>query len=189
MRRQFGPAAIVTIVVCATLFTSANCARAQDNNGNGGFFGQILQGMQASAARASWQNSVEPDVQNCLQSQYNLNPSDLANQGILPNDPRVAPDIDHCRQMIAQGGNPQQQQQQSAEDPAQRQKELIAKYGKKFGKEIAAGNIDIGMSQDAVVDSWGDPEDRQQLPNGKEKWVYGKDAVTFSHGKVAAVGH
>jgi hypothetical protein len=165
------------------LSLGANSAHAQDNSG--GFFGQLLKGIQSSAARASWQSSVEPDVQNCLQSQYNINPSDLADQGILPNDARVAPDIDNCRQAIAQGGNPQQ----AAQDPAGRQKELIAKYGRKFGKEIASGNIDVGMNQDEVMDAWGNPDDRQQLANGKEKWVYGKDAVTFSRGKVAAVGH
>jgi hypothetical protein len=183
MRRQFAPAKLIPTIICTTLLLGADGAFAQDNSG--GLFGQLLQGIQASAARASWQNSVEPDVQNCLQSQYNINPSDLADQGVLPNDPRVAPDIANCRQAIAQGGNPQQ----SAQDPADREKELIAKHGRKFGKEIASGNIDVGMNQDEVTEAWGNPDDRQQLAGGKEKWVYGQDAVTFSHGKVAAVKH
>lgn len=183
-RRQFAPTGLIPTVVCTTLLLSVSVSRAQDNNG--GFFGQLLQGIQASAARASWQNSVEPNVQNCLQSQYNLNPVDLANQGILPNDPRVAPDIDNCRQAIAQGSN---QQQQAAQNSDERQRELVAKYGKKFGKEIAAGNIDMGMNQAEVMEAWGNPDDRQKIQGGKEKWVYGQDAVTFSHGKVSAVGH
>jgi hypothetical protein len=182
-RRQRAAARIIPIAVGATLVLCASHALAQND---GGFFGRLVQGVQSAAARASWQ-SIEPDVQNCLQSQYNINPSDLADQGILPTDSRVAPDIDNCRQAIAQGQNPQAQQ--AAEDPAQRQKELTAKYGRKFAKEIISGNIDIGMNQDAVMDAWGNPDDRQQSAAGKEKWVYGKDAVTFSRGKVVAVGH
>jgi hypothetical protein len=163
----------------------ANAALAQ--NDDGGIFGRLLQGIQSSAARASWQSNVEPEVQNCLLSQYGLNPSDLADQGILPNDPRVAPDIDNCRQAIAQGENTQSQQ--TAQDPATRKKDLIARYGRKYGTEIASGNIDIGMNQDEVAEAWGNPDDRQTLANGREKWVYGSDAVTFAHGKVTAVGH
>jgi hypothetical protein len=155
---------------------------------DGGLFGQVLQGMQTVAAQAAWQK-IEPAVQNCLQSQYDINPADLAAQGIGPNDPRVSPDIASCRQAIAQGQAPAQQQQQNAEDPAQREKELTALYGRKAAKQIVAGNIDIGMNQDEVQAAWGDPGDRQQGAHGQEKWVYGDDTVTFTHGKVSAVGH
>jgi hypothetical protein len=114
------------------LVFGASAALAQDNGG--GFFEQLLQGIRSSAARASWQSNVEQDVQNCLSSQYGLDPSALADQGILPDDPRVAPDIDNCRQALAQGGSVQPQQ--AAEDPAERRKELIARYGRKYGTEI-----------------------------------------------------
>jgi hypothetical protein len=186
VRRHIPPAKPIAIAICAGSVLWVSQSLAQDDGG--GFFGRLLQGIQVSAARASWQSSVEPEVQSCLLSQYNINPSDLADQGILPNDPRVAPDIDNCRQAIAQGAQAANSQQ-AEQDPAERQKELIAKYGKKFGTEIAAGNIDIGMNQDEVAEAWGNPDDRQQLTKGREKWVYGQDAVTFSHGKVAAVGH
>lgn len=184
-RRRLGP--LYAILGCIIGILGCGPALAQDNGG--GFFGTILQSLQNAAAQAAWQ-TVEPDVQNCLASQYNLNPADLASQGIGPGDPRVAPDVQSCRQAVAQqqqqGGD---QQQQASVDPAEKQKELTAKYGRKAAKQIMAGNIDIGMNQDEVIAAWGDPTDRQQGSGGKEKWVYGDDTVTFTKGKVTSVGH
>ncbi|HEX4860731.1 MAG TPA: hypothetical protein VFV07_05805 [Rhizomicrobium sp.] len=151
---------------------------------DGGFFGRVLNSIQQSAARAAWQN-VDPGIQSCLQSRYNLDPATLASQGIGPGDPRVSPDIDNCQQ-IAEGQPPNDQPQQ---DPQERLKELTHKYGAKAAKKIAAGNIDIGFTQDEVVDAWGNPDDRKGGAKGKEIWVYGQDNVTFTRGKVSAVGH
>jgi len=151
---------------------------------DGGFFGRVLNSIQQSAARAAWQN-VDPAVQSCLQSRYNLDPATLASQGIGPGDPRVSQDVDNCQQ-IAAGQTPNDQAQQ---DPQERLHELTQKYGAKAAKKIAAGNIDIGFTQDEVVDAWGNPDDRKAGAKGKEIWVYGQDNVTFTRGKVSAVGH
>jgi hypothetical protein len=169
-----------------------------DDNG-GGFFNSLLNGLQQAAAKAAWR-MVDPSVQNCMISQYNLNPADLAAQGIAPMDQRVAQNVANCQQMVAAAQQQQQQEQapqqqggdaQTAqqEDPRQRLAEMTTKYGAKAARKIAAGNIDMGFTQDEVTDAWGNPDDRKQGPNGKEIWVYGQDNVTFTHGKVSAVGH
>lgn len=153
---------------------------------DGGFFGRVLNAVQQSAARAAWQN-VDPAVQSCLQSRYSLDPATLASQGIGPADPRVSQDVDNCQQIAA--GQAPDDQQQAQQDPQERLHELTQKYGAKAAKKIAAGNIDIGFSQDEVVDAWGNPDDRKDGAKGKEIWVYGQDNVTFTRGKVSAVGH
>jgi hypothetical protein len=167
---------------CIALLLGGGPAFADDD---GGFFGRVLNNLAEAAAKAAWQG-VDPAVQNCMMSQYNLNPADLADQGILPMDPRVSQDVANCQQLVAGGGGGQQAQQV---DPAQRLQELTAKYGAKAAKKIAAGNIDMGFTQDEVTDAWGNPDDRKQGAKGKEIWVYGQDNVTFTHGKVSAVGH
>jgi hypothetical protein len=171
---------------CSLLFLVTVPALADGDDG-GGFFGRVLNGIQQSAARAAWQ-TVDPAVQSCLQSRYNLDPATLASQGIGPNDPRVSDNVNNCQQ-IAAGQAPADQQQQAQQDPQERLRELTQKYGAKAAKKIAAGNIDMGFSQDEVVDAWGNPDDRSQGAKGKEIWVYGQDKVTFTHGKVSAVGH
>jgi len=153
----------------------------QPDDSDGGFFGRLLNGLQQSAAQVAWQN-VDPAIQSCLQSRYNLDPATLASQGIGPGDPRVSPNVDNCQQ-IAAGAEPQQT------DPQEHLSELTRKYGAKAAKKIAAGNIDIGFTQDEVVDAWGNPDDRKAGAKGKEIWVYGQDNVTFTRGKVSAVGH
>jgi hypothetical protein len=170
---------------CSLLLLSTLPAAADGDVG--GFFGGLLNGIQQSAARAAWQN-VDPQIQACLQSRYNQDPATLASQGIGPNDPRIQPDVSNCQQIVA-GQAPNDQQQQTQEDPQQRLQELTQKYGAKAAKKIAAGNIDIGFSQDEVTDAWGNPDDRSEGAKGKEIWVYGQDKVTFTHGKVSAVGH
>jgi len=164
-----------------------SCGSALADGDDGGFFGRVLNSLQQGAATAAWRG-VDPAVQNCLLSKYNVNAADLATQGIGPGDARVSQYVDNCQQLVSQGDGADQQQQ-AQQDPAERRKELTAKYGAKAAKKIAAGNIDIGFSEDEVTDAWGNPDDRRQGSKGKEIWVYGQDNVTFSHGKVSAVGH
>jgi hypothetical protein len=169
---------------CATIgcFALAIGSVPATADGDGGFFGRVLNSLQQGAAQAAWQG-VDPAVQNCLESKYNVNPADLGTQGIGPGDPRVSQYVDNCRQLVAQGGD------QTQADPAERLKELTAKYGAKAATKIAAGNIDMGFTEDEVTDAWGNPDDRRQGSKGKEIWVYGQDNVTFTRGKVSAVGH
>jgi hypothetical protein len=170
---------------CSLLFLATVPATADGDVG--GFFGNVLGAIQQSAARAAWQN-VDPAVQSCLQSRYNLDPATLASQGIGPADPRVSQNVNNCQQAAA-GQAPADQQQQAQQDPQERLQELTQKYGAKAAKKIAAGNIDVGFSEDEVTDAWGNPDDRKEGAKGKETWVYGQDSVTFTHGKVSAVGH
>jgi hypothetical protein len=150
---------------------------------DGGFLDQVLGVLQNVAVSAAWQK-VDLAVQNCLASQYNINTADLISQGVLPSDSRISNEMGNCQQMVAQGDAPQQQ-----EDPAQRKQELAAKYGPRAADKIASGNIDIGFTQDEVADAWGNPDNRQAGTKGREIWVYGDDKVTFTRGKVSAVGH
>jgi hypothetical protein len=160
------------------------CGPAFADGDGGGFFGKLLNSIQQAAAKAAW-DGVDPAVQNCMVGRYNLNPADLAANGIGPMDPSVSQDVESCQQIVAQQGDGQAGQQ----DPAAQLQELTAKYGPKAAKKIASGNIDIGFNEEEVTAAWGNPDDRQQGPKGKEIWVYGKDSVTFTRGKVSAVGH
>lgn len=183
--KRLGPRGLAWRCATAGCFALAlGSVPAIADGDDGGFFGRVLNSIQQGAARAAWQG-VDPAVQNCLQSKYNVNPADLGTQGIGPGDPRVSQYVDNCQQLVSQGDGGGQAQV----DPAERMKELTARYGAKAAKKIASGNIDIGFTQDEVTDAWGNPDDRRQGSKGKEIWVYGQDNVTFTRGKVSAVGH
>jgi len=171
------------------LFAGSVPALADGDNG-GGFFGQLLNTLQNVAVAAAWR-SVDPAVQNCLASEYNLNPADLAAQGILPTDPRVSQQLGDCQMMVSQQASApvQREPAQQEEDPAQRMQELTTRYGAAAAQKIAAGNIDIGFTRDEVADAWGNPDSRTQSTKSREIWVYGNDKVMFTRGKVSAVGH
>lgn len=150
-----------------------------------GLLDRVLNTLQNVAVSSAWAG-VDPAVQNCLQSQYNLNPADLASQGVLPSDPRLSEQMDNCQQMTSQNSV---QRQPDQPDPQERVQELTQKYGAKAAQKIASGNIDVGFSQDEVAEAWGNPDSRQTSTKGREIWVYGSDKVMFSHGKVSGVGH
>lgn len=169
LRRALG------IVAFAALCLADPPARAD------GILEGLLNAIQNVAASSAWRN-VDPAVQDCLASQYNLNAADLAAQGVLPDDPRLSNQMGNCQQMVAQGGAPEP-------DPAERMQQLTARYGAGAAQKIAAGNIDIGFTPDEVIEAWGNPDSRMRGAKGREIWVFGDDKVTFTRGRVSAVGH
>lgn len=169
----------------------ANAAQADGNN----IFGTFLNAMGNAIVVSSWQK-VDAQTQDCLTTQYNMNPSDLAQQGVLATDARVTPYIAQCQQMIQQAQAPQAQPQQaSLEQPqtpaeqAQRRTFLTGRYGKHDTDLIMQGQIGIGMRPEEVVLAWGDPNGKTQQSKARETWNYGSDNVVFAHGKVSAVTH
>ncbi len=64
----------------------------------------------------------------------------------------------------------------------------VKKYGKKWGTIVADKNIQIGMTDKMVLDSWGQPDDINRTVGSwgvHEQWVYGADQyLYFENGKL-----
>lgn len=174
------------LVIC---FVSG--AEADGNN----ILGSFLNAVGNAIVIGTWQK-VDAQTQDCLTTQFNMNPSDLAQQGIPATDPRVAPYIAQCQQSIQQAqeqpAQPQQaslEQPQSPQDAAERRAFLTSHYGKHDTDLIMQGQIGIGMRPEEVMLAWGDPNGKTQRSKSRATWNYGGDNVVFIHGKVAAVTH
>lgn len=73
---------------------------------------------------------------------------------------------------------------------ANQKKRMIAKYGKYWGKLVAEGQLEIGMTKQMCRDSWGEPEsiNRTSTRYGNhEQWVYTTIYVYFDNGKISAI--
>ena len=73
---------------------------------------------------------------------------------------------------------------------ANQKKRMIAKYGKYWGKLVAEGQLEIGMTKQMCRDSWGEPEsiNRTSTRYGNhEQWVYSTIFVYFDNGKISAI--
>jgi hypothetical protein len=69
-----------------------------------------------------------------------------------------------------------------------RRQELVAKYGD-HADAIIAGNAQIGMTQEEVLEAKGAPTRKSALPPNSEVWVYDNYRVAFTDGKVTHAGH
>jgi hypothetical protein len=184
--------ATTCVTAIATLLAlQIAAARAQSTDVGNAIFGGIFKGIQSGVAAAAWKG-VDPQTQSCLASQYNMNVNDLISQGILPNDSRVAPDIQACQAAAQNQAAPAQQQASlpPQESPAKPDKaELIRKYGRKTADLILAGQIAKGWNEEEVSLAWGEPSDKDTSVPGQELWNYGNDKVVFTRGKVTDVTH
>jgi hypothetical protein len=185
--------------VCSLVAISMATAAHAD-----GILGVFLNAVNNAVVASSWQN-VDAGTQNCLISQYNINPQAEIQAGIPATDPTVMSDIQQCQQsMQAQAQPPQAQPSEAGaeeqNEAAQRQrladlqahsKMLIAKYGRKHASQILNGNIDYGMRAEEVELAWGDPEEKDDdtPTHGKSSWKYGNDVVVFTAGRVTDVTH
>lgn len=73
---------------------------------------------------------------------------------------------------------------------AAQNKRMIAKYGKYWGKLVAEGQLEIGMTKQMCRDSWGEPQsiNRTSTQYGNhEQWVYATIYVYFDNGKITAI--
>ncbi|HEY1615171.1 MAG TPA: hypothetical protein VGF97_15910 [Rhizomicrobium sp.] len=178
------------ITACAALFVSG-AAQAQSDMGSSivnGLFGAMSGAMSRSAeANDAWKQ-VDMQTQSCLASRYNLNIHNLVVQGVKPDNPSVAPDVQACQN--AAGGQAESQQASVPQQPAKPDRGvLVQKYGSKNADLILAGQIAKGMDSDEVTLAWGDPKAKDASTPGHEVWNYGDDVVTFTQGKVSEVGH
>jgi hypothetical protein len=68
-------------------------------------------------------------------------------------------------------------------------KEMIKKYGKKWGKIVGEKEIMIGMTKEMVLDSWGRPNDINRTVGSwgvHEQWVYSSSYLYFENGKLTS---
>jgi len=69
-------------------------------------------------------------------------------------------------------------------------KKMLKKYGKYWGKLVAEGQLEIGMTKQMCRDSWGEPEDINTTSTRygtHEQWVYTTIYVYFDNGKISAI--
>jgi regulator of protease activity HflC (stomatin/prohibitin superfamily) len=66
---------------------------------------------------------------------------------------------------------------------------LAQKYGAKTADAISSHTILIGMTQDQVIESKGQPMAKQVVPPSDELWKYGADQIVLTKGRVTYVGH
>jgi len=158
----------------------------------------FVNALKSAVVTGAWAKVDQP-TKDCLANQYNTPQDSLIQQGILPTDPRIAPQIQACQQG-AQAQQQQQTEQQreqaalaaqqaSPQLQAARKKELTAKYGRKMADVIVAGQIKLGMTKDEVTEAWGSPSAVDNNTPGKEKWSYGSDIAVFTGGKLTGVEH
>lgn len=66
----------------------------------------------------------------------------------------------------------------------------VKKYGKKWGTTVAEKMIQIGMTKEMVIDSWGQPDDINRTVGSwgtHEQWVYGVGQyLYFENGKLTS---
>jgi hypothetical protein len=71
-----------------------------------------------------------------------------------------------------------------------RREKYYPKYGKEIGEKIALEKIWIGMTEEMLLDSWGNPEDINQTVNrysNRKQYVYGLGQYVYvENGKVEA---
>ena len=79
-------------------------------------------------------------------------------------------------------------QRASAVQRQTRRQDLVAKYGDR-AEAIIAGNAQIGMTQEEVLEAKGAPTRKSPIPPDYEVWVYDNYRVAFTDGKVTHAGH
>ncbi len=173
-------------------------------------FGAIVGAAIIANAQKSW-GKVDPNVRDCLATQYGIAPNQLIQQGITAEDQRVAPYVQSCAQAVAQAILKQQEEQRAleaqqaaaekarqdqlaAEAAAEAQKkahheELVAKYGIEMADAITAGQVRVGMTKDEVLAARGNPDKTEAIPPSDELWQYGPERIAISNGKVTYIGH
>lgn len=73
---------------------------------------------------------------------------------------------------------------------ATRKKKLVAKYGKYWGNLVAEGQLEIGMTKQMCLDSWGEPDSINKTSTrygNHEQWIYSTLYVYFENGKIIAI--
>ena len=69
-------------------------------------------------------------------------------------------------------------------------KNMVAKYGKYWGKLVADGHLTIGMTKQMCKDCWGEPDSINRTStryNNYEQWVYSTTYVYFENGKISII--
>lgn len=183
---------------------SATPARAQDaGRAIGGIFSAIIKGAIIENARKKWM-AVDEEVQLCLIRSYGIQPAQLVQHGVGPDQKNVAPYVNACQQSVDEVHRRQQEivaarmaEEEKAKEEAEaakaraeaRHKRLVAKYGENLAVAVEDRRVLVGMTKDAVLEARGQPDSRGLIPPDDELWVYGSDRVVLSAGKVTYVGH
>lgn len=141
------------------------------------------------AARQSWAQ-VDSSIRDCLQSKYSTSTDDLIARGVAADDPTEQANIIGCENEIAAEKAAAIRQQQLAEARQdERRKKFASEYGDQAANAIMNHTVFVGMTEDELLDSRGNPDSKQSSPPNGEVWIYGAQRVVLSNRRVAVAGN
>jgi len=153
--------------------------------------GAIKQGMINNAVK-KW-NAVDPDVRQCLASNYGLDLNNLAQQTITPDDYRLQNQMQYCQQAVAQARYQAEQQQRALEEQraaqqraveeAQRAQEQAAEQARRDqAARDAAAKAQVEVRHKGLVARFGS-EQADAIESGRVIVGMSRDAVIAARGQ------
>lgn len=199
----------ISVALFAGMVT--NAAFAQQNNDAGsaivrGIFGIFGRAAAISRAKEGWLQ-IEPQTQGCVAAKTHVQPTVMMNNGVGPDDQRVAPYIEACRREAEEANEREAQAAaaKAAQDEAEkkaleearlvkaaqdaRHRTFVAKYGSENATAIESGQVRMGMTKDEVLAARGAPPRKDAVPPDYELWHYASGDIAFDKGHVSYVGH
>ena len=160
---------------------------------------------RVATAQRAWAN-VAVDVHYCLRTRYGIDPNQLAQNGVSPDDQQVRSYLLECRYQLDEGKRQQEEaamreqqereaQQRAREEAAMREQEareariadLKTRFPADWVEKILKGEVDLGWSKEAVRESIGEPRQKMNTPDGTEMWTYERLRLVFTDGKVTYI--
>ena len=202
-------------LACALLMNGVPAAVFAQNNDLGtmivqGIVGLFSRASAISHAKKAWLQ-IDAETQQCVASKVGAQPNDMMNNGIGPDDARVAPSIEACRNEAEQAKAREAQSaadrtaQAAAARKARRQarlvaataktapesphRDLTARYGTTTASVVASGQVRVGMTRDQVSAVRGAPARKESVPPDYELWHYASGDIAFTNGRVSYIGH
>jgi hypothetical protein len=205
----------VFALACVLLMDGVPAAAFAEPNDLGntiiqGIVGLFSRASAISHAKDAWLQ-IDASTQECVAQKSGAQPHDLMNNGIGPDDARVGPYIEACRQEAAQAAA---REAQSAADrttsaggarkvrrrarptvaataPAQKanHRDPVSSSGAVAASVVQSGQIRIGMTRDQVSAARGAPARKEAVPPDYELWHYAAGDIAFTNGRVSYIGH
>lgn len=161
-------------------------------------------------ARKAWL-LIDAEIQGCVAAKTHVQPNEMINEGVGPDDERVAPSIEACRReaeeakardaQAAASLAAQRQARRKARKPPHpaataakaagddKLRDPVAPYTPQTTSPVESGRVRMGMTREQVVAVRGAPQRKAAVPPDYELWHYAAGDVAFTNGRVSYVGH
>jgi hypothetical protein len=209
--RVVAAASLIATALIVPAFAQSSEERLGD--AIGGAIGNLIVGSirqaQINRARETWAE-IDKDVIACIETQNNVRVEQLIQQTISATDRRLRPYINACNEYVAQQraaaaaaaaeaerqrlveeqlAEQRRQERIAAEAAAaaqreERRRQLVGRFGEAQAAAIAAGQVQVGMSSEAVLAARGQPSRIEQITPSEQIWHYGNERVFLANGRV-----